>query len=158
MLGTDFVQHLFLFVALLCSGLGAGSAYTTFFWFKPGAEDTAAWFGELQYAVPRIGIPLFVLQPLAFLATVVSAALAWRNQPSSCFLGIGALALLVAALVTRLGHIPINQRVRAWRLTELPPDAAAVQQRWWTLHVARTVLLLVGMGEIVLGAMTRHGP
>ena len=145
-----------LFLALLSSGLGAGSAYTTFFWFKPGAEGTAAWFAELQYAVPRIGVPLFVLQPLAFLGTLVSAVLARNDRPSSWFLGLAALALVVAALITRLGHIPINERVRTWRAAELPPEAAAVQQRWWTLHVARTVLLLLGLSGIILGAMTRH--
>jgi hypothetical protein len=151
------LQPIFLFVALVCSGLGAGSAYTTFFWFKPGVEGTAAWFAELQYAVPRIGVPLFVLQPLALLATLVSAGLAWTDRPSSCFLGLAALAILLAALVTRFGHIPINVRVRAWRVTELPPEAPALQRRWWTLHVVRTVLLLIGFGGIVLGALTRHG-
>ncbi len=156
MLGPDVLRPFFLFLALLCSGLGAGSAYTTFFWFKPGAEGTTAWFAELQYAVPRIGVPLFVLQPLAFLGTLVSTVLAWDDPPGSYFLGLATLSLLGTALVTRFGHIPINQRVKEWKPTELPPDAAAVQQRWWRLHIARTALLLIGLIGIILGATTRH--
>jgi uncharacterized membrane protein len=150
----EWIRPSFLCLALVCSGLGAGTAYTTYFWFKPGKEGVAAWFAELQYAVPRIGVPLFVLQPLAFLGTVVSTILAWNDRPSSWFLAVATLCLLVTALVTRVGHIPINQRVQTWKPSELPPDAAAVRQRWWRLHVARTVLLLIGVTSIVLGAMT----
>jgi hypothetical protein len=143
--------------ALLCSGLGAGSGYTTFFWFRPGSETPATWFAELRYAVPRIGIPLFVIQPLGFLATLASAVLAWSDRPSACFFALAAFALLVTALVTRFGHIPINQQVAKWRADELPPDAVAIQQRWWRLHVVRAVLLLIGLGAIIAGALTRRG-
>ena len=65
----------------------------------------------------------------------------WAATPTgSWFLGLGALALSTAALVTRIGPIPINQRIQTWSANELPPDAVAVQQRWWTLHIARSIL------------------
>jgi hypothetical protein len=156
MLGPEWIRPTFLFLALVCSGLGAGTAYTTFFWFKPGAEGVAAWVAELQYAVPRIGIPLFVLQPLAFLGTLVSTVLARDDRPTSFLLGVATAALLATALLTRIGHIPINQRVKTWNPAELPPNAAAVQRRWWRLHVARTVLLMIALTGIVLGALLRH--
>jgi uncharacterized membrane protein len=144
-----------LFVALVCAGIGAGSAYTTYFLFDPAHATPASWVVALQNAIPRIGVPLFVVQPIAGLATIASAVLARRDRPSFWFLVAAALCLVFAALVTRVVHIPINEQMPGWTPDALPADFAALQARWWTFHVVRSAALLGGLCALVGGALTR---
>ena len=99
---------------------------------------------HLQHAVPRIGIPLFAVQPVAFLATVASAALGRRDRPSFWFLATASTALLGAGLVTRFGNVPINFQIEGWAPDALPANFLEVQERWWTFHVVRCAGLVIG--------------
>src|SRR5258706_8625798 len=108
------VRSILLFVALLCAGIGAGGGYTTFFELNPADVTPEHWVLELQHAIKHIGVPLFVVQPIAFVATVASAVLARRGRPSFWFLATASVALLAAALVTGIVHIPINQQLLTW--------------------------------------------
>ena len=96
------------------AAIATGGAYTTYFDFDPAGTTPAFWVAHLQHAVPRIGIPLFVVQPLALLATIASALLGRRDRPSFWYFVAASLALLVAGLVTRLGNVPINFEVQEY--------------------------------------------
>ncbi len=145
-----------LFVALLSAGIGAGSAYATYFDLDQADSTPAFWVAHLQHAVRHIGIPLFVVQPVAALASFASAALSRRDRPSFWFLIAGGVSLVVAALVTRLGNLPINFEFETWDADALPANVAEVQQRWWSFHVVRCVLLVVAMSALILGTLTRR--
>ncbi len=145
-----------LFIALVCTGIGAGSAYTTYFLFDPANATSAFWVSELQHAIPLIGVPLFIVQPIAGLTTIASAVLARRDRPSFWFLVVAALCIVAGALVTRIVHIPINVQMPDWQPDALPSDFAALQARWWTFHVVRSALLLSGLCALIGGALTRR--
>ena len=145
-----------LFVAMLCAGIGAGSGYTTFFAFNPAGESAASWLAHLQRGVPRIGIALFVVQPLAFLSMLALAVLMRGDRPSFWFVCAACAAMLAGALVTRVVHIPINQRLQTWSASELPGTLEALRQRWWTWHVVRVAALLTSFAALILAALTRR--
>jgi hypothetical protein len=146
-----------LFIALLCAGIGTGGAYTTYFELDPRNVAPAFWVTQLQHAIKHIGVPLFVVQPLAALTTIASAVLALNDRPCLWFLVVAGAAMLVAALVTRFGNIPINHQLVTFRPDALPPEIASLQARWWTFHVARFVALVVGFSALVVGALMRRG-
>jgi hypothetical protein len=146
-----------LFVASLCAGIGAGSAYVFFFDFNPADDSLPSWVGRIQHAIRFAGIALFVVQPVAFLATLGSLLVAWNDRPSAWFLGSAAACFVLAALITRLGNIPINVQMKTWKTDALPDNAAAMVGRWWRFHVARFAALVAGLSALLLGVLAR-GP
>ncbi len=149
------IRPILLFIALLCAGIGTGGAYTTFFDFNPEDTKPAFWVAHLQHAVPRIGIPLFVVQPVALLATIASAVLARKDRRSFWFFVAAGIAFLVAGVVTRFGNVPINFQIATWATEALPANFLEVQQRWWTFHVVRCACLAVGLVSLILAVLTR---
>jgi hypothetical protein len=145
-----------LFVALLCGGIGAGTAYAFFFDFNPADDSLASWVGRLQHAIRFAGKALFVVQPLAFLATLGSLILAWNDRPTVWFFDVAAACFVLAAFVTRLGNIPINAQLKTWSVAALPPNAGALVERWWRFHVARFLALLAGSSALIFGALVRN--
>jgi hypothetical protein len=149
-------QSVLLALACLSGGLSAGSAYTTFFELAPAGATTARWVQHMQYVVRRIGVPLFVLQPIAGLSTIASAALARDDGPSFGLLAAASVGYVTAGLITRAVHIPINRQLVTWNVDALPPNAADMQRRWWRFHVVRAAALVLGFGALVLGCMARR--
>jgi hypothetical protein len=149
------MQTAILFVALSCSALGAGGAYTTFFSLSPAGVTAAAWLREMKHAIPRIGVPLFVVQPLAALTTVASAILARQQLPAFWFFVVAFASIALAGIITRTVHIPIDVRLKALNEDALPERFDEVQRRWWRFHVVRTAALLLGLVMLILGTLTR---
>jgi uncharacterized membrane protein len=57
---------------------------------------------------------------------------------------------LIAAVVTRLGNVPINQLVRKW-LTEPPPvDYMRVLHRWTVFNDIRSAAAVLGFALILI--------
>ena len=144
-----------LAAALLCAGIGTGSAYTFFFDFNPSDSTTAFWVVRIQHAIRHAGVALFVVQPAAFVATVGAAALSWRDRPSAWFLVAAALALVAAAAVTRFGNVPLNWQMETWNADALPANAAALVREWWTFHVVRSAVLVIGLLSLIVAALLR---
>jgi hypothetical protein len=145
----------FLVIALCCSALGAGGAYTTLFSLSPAGQTKEAWVKQMQHAIPRIGVPLFVVQPIAALSTVASAVLTRGESPAFWFFGSATAFFAAAAIITRLVHIPINVRLTAMGSDPLSDSFASVQRRWWRFHVVRSAALFLGLLALVFGALTR---
>ncbi|MDA5285579.1 DUF1772 domain-containing protein [Streptomyces sp. NPDC054904] len=64
----------------------------------------------------------------------------------------GAAGLLTVAsfLITRLGNVPINGRIKQWALTSAPADHAEVLGRWELFNTMRTVTAVMAFGLLIL--------
>ncbi|WP_405667975.1 anthrone oxygenase family protein [Streptomyces sp. NBC_01166] len=68
-------------------------------------------------------------------------ALAAMTRGVSRRLAGGAGILVVASLlITRLGNVPINGRIKQWAATSAPTDHAEILTRWELFNYARTAL------------------
>ena len=93
--------------------------------------------------------------PFWYGATLLALlALAWRtrsDEPGKSLFGVSA-ALMVAVLIfTLVGPVPINNRVSAWNLNDLPPNWKAERARWDGLHAIRVALLFASFLALLLG-------
>jgi hypothetical protein len=55
---------------------------------------------------------------------------------------------------TRIGNVPINERVLEIDPEQDQEEFAELRKRWDRLHTLRVVLNLVGLGFLISGALT----
>ncbi|MFJ3101373.1 anthrone oxygenase family protein [Streptomyces sp. NPDC086835] len=67
-------------------------------------------------------------------------------------LGAGLLAV-VSFLVTRLGNVPINGRIKQWAATSAPADHAEILARWEVFNYARTGAAFAAFGLLIVLSM-----
>lgn len=112
-------------------------------------------YTQLQQ-VALIGLPILasVLLFPAVVATGVQVLLGARSRGTAFWLTVGALALLLAALVTTLVvNVPINLAEGGWNIQSPPEDWASVRDRWQLGHLVRTCAALIAFGALVIAVV-----
>ncbi|MFF9571939.1 anthrone oxygenase family protein [Streptomyces sp. NPDC014685] len=69
--------------------------------------------------------------------------------------GGAALLALSSFLITRLGNVPINGRIKKWAVTSAPPDHADVLARWELFNHARTFAAFAAFTLLILLTLRR---
>ncbi|MEJ2854101.1 MULTISPECIES: DUF1772 domain-containing protein [unclassified Saccharothrix] len=141
-------------LALLSTGLLAGA-------FGYGAVNVATTFNVVPLdvrltfhsALMQMNGP--VMQTTMALAALSSLTLAVLTRGTRRRLAGTAGALAVASfLITRLGNVPINGRIKVWAVSTPPADYAAQLQRWEMFNVARTVTAFIAFLLIIIATRT----
>ncbi|MEU2174241.1 DUF1772 domain-containing protein [Nocardia sp. NPDC019219] len=135
--------------ALLPAGLLAGAfgygAVNVLYAFRRVPLDVRFTFHTALMSVN--GVVMQSLMGLTILSTLV---LAIRSTGRSRMLAATASGLAVAAfLITRLGNVPINQKIKVWAISGPPSDYAEILGRWEAFHFARTACALVAFLLVV---------
>ncbi|WP_159842785.1 DUF1772 domain-containing protein [Nocardia sp. CY41] len=135
--------------ALLPAGLLAGAfgygAVNVVYAFRRVPLDVRFTFHTALMSVN--GVVMQSLMGLTILSTLV---LAIRSTGRLRVLAATASALAVAAfLITRLGNVPINQKIKVWAISGPPADYADILGRWEAFHFARTACALVAFLLVV---------
>jgi len=108
-----------------------------------------AMIGNLAPVMPFLVIP-------AALSQLVLLILLRGNGSSAFWPSLAAFVLfLIAAAVTLLVEVPIDNQIRTWTPTALPADWTHVRDRWEAFHVLRTFAAVGGL--IALTAATVFG-
>lgn len=73
------------------------------------------------------------------------------------FFGLQGDALLTLAsfLITRLGNVPINGRIKEWALTSAPADHAEILRRWELFNNLRTLTAFTAFGLLIVLSLGR---
>jgi uncharacterized membrane protein len=97
-----------------------------------------------------------ILMPAAMLSMVPVLFLSYPTQPATFYLTLAGLVMYVVALVITLAvEVPIDNRIRAWTISALPPDWHQLRDRWASFHVVRTWASIVGLALLVAAAVFR---
>jgi uncharacterized membrane protein len=76
------------------------------------------------------------------LAHLIVLWITWRWPAAhSVWLLIASLLWITIIVFSILGPVPINDRVKGWDLTKLPPDWEDQRLRWDRLNAIRVVVL-----------------
>ncbi len=120
-------------------------------------HPTLSRLSDEQHAASAQGIARIYgkYAPFWYAATLLTLiALAWRthsNEPGNLLFDSSAALMVVALIFTLVGPVPINNRISAWNLNELPPDWKKERSRWDVLHAIRVVILFFSLVTLVLG-------
>ncbi|MEV4493460.1 anthrone oxygenase family protein [Micromonospora coxensis] len=127
-----------LFTGLLAGAFGYG-AVNVVQTFKAVPLDVRLTF---HTALMRMNGPVIQsTMALAFLSSLVLAVLA--RGAARRVAASASVLVAVSFLVTRLGNVPINGRIKVWAVSGAPPDHAAILRRWELFNDIRTVAALV---------------
>ncbi|MEV4483377.1 DUF1772 domain-containing protein [Micromonospora coxensis] len=127
-----------LFTGLLAGAFGYG-AVNVVQTFKAVPLDVRLTF---HTALMRMNGPVIQsTMALAFLSSLVLAVLA--RGAAHRVAASASVLVAVSFLVTRLGNVPINGRIKVWAVSGAPPDHAAILRRWELFNDIRTVAALV---------------
>ncbi|WP_327358338.1 DUF1772 domain-containing protein [Streptomyces sp. NBC_01304] len=70
---------------------------------------------------------------------------------------VAGLLTVASFLITRLGNVPINGRIKEWAATSAPADHAEILARWEAFNYARTATAFAAFALLILLAL-RRGP
>lgn len=133
-----------LFPGLLAGAFGYG-AVNVLYAFREVPLDVRFTF---HTALMRVNGPVMqILMGLTVLSTLVLAA---RSTSRARRLSAAASALAVTSfLVTRLGNVPINQKIKVWAVSGPPSDYATILHRWELFHFTRTGCALIAFVLVI---------
>jgi uncharacterized membrane protein len=79
----------------------------------------------------------------------------FRQQRTAAFnLALASLFLMVGALVVTLAvNVPIDDQIRQWTPSTLPPDWTDARDRWEFFHTIRTFASIGALGLAVASAL-----
>ena len=65
------------------------------------------------------------------------------------FISVATLLWLTIIIFSLVGPVPINDRVKAWDLRNLPPDWREQRRRWDQLNAIRVVMIAAAFVALV---------
>lgn len=137
-------------VALLATGALAGA-------FGYGAANLVPTFDavplemRLDFHTQLMQMNGITMQGAMALSFAGATALAVMTRGTARLLAGGAALLTLASfLITRLGNVPINGRIKEWAATGAPADHALILDRWEMFNYARTATAFVAFALLIL--------
>lgn len=118
-------------------------------------QFSSAVYAQLQQ-VALVGLPLLasVLLFPALITTVALVVMEFKTKDRGFWLVAGALALLLAALITTLVvNVPINVAEGGWNVMNPPADWADIRDRWQLGHAVRTFAAVAAFGALSVAAV-----
>lgn len=143
-------------IALLSTGALAGA-------FGYGAANLVPTFNvvpletRLSFHTELMAMNSITMQTAMGLSTLSATALAVMTRGTERRLAGGAALLaLTSFLITRLGNVPINGRIKEWAVTSAPPDHAEILARWEAFNHARTGAAFAAFVLLIVLALRQH--
>ncbi|MEV8531757.1 anthrone oxygenase family protein [Streptomyces sp. NPDC051211] len=143
-------------LALLSTGALAGA-------FGYGAANLVPTFDavplemRLSFHARLMEMNGITMQGAMALSALSAATLAVMTRGTARRLAGGAgLLALASFLITRLGNVPINGRIKQWAATSAPPDHAEILARWEAFNYARTAAAFAAFALLIALSLSRR--
>ena len=144
-------------VNLILAGMLAGNEFGTWAAVHPALEDLNP--PERIRAEQEVTRRFAAIMPVWMGSTVVSCILALLfSRGSAGFRStlLGAVCFFGMLASTRIGNVPINDRVLQMDPERDQEEFAKLRERWDRLHTLRVALNLAGLGFLVAGALSEN--
>lgn len=142
--------------ALLSTGALAGA-------FGYGAANLVPTFNavplemRLSFHAELMEMNGVTMQGAMGMSVLSSLTLALMTRGTTRRLAGGAALLALASfLITRLGNVPINGRIKEWAASSAPPDHAEILARWEAFNYARTAAAFAAFALLILLTLRRR--
>jgi hypothetical protein len=145
------------FLNVIMVALVAGSIFGIWVGFNPKNLSVTAYIENQQNAIRSLNTLIPILGLISIILTLISAFLQINEKVVFVLLLGGALFLIISGIVTRLGNQPINSIVMLWDKNYPPANWMDLRDRWWYLHIIRTLSALVALCLIVWANVLKFG-
>lgn len=142
-------------VNVILAGLVAGIIFGVWIGFNPQHLSAPTYVEQQQNAIKALNTLMPLLGLMTIIITVTSAFLQRHDKSIFIVLLMAAAFLIVSGLVTRFGNQPINSIVMTWSKDNVPDNWTELRDKWWALHIARTVVTLIAFCLIVWASIRK---
>ena len=145
------------FTNVILVALLAGVSLGIWIGFNPKDLPYDTFVGQQQNMLGSLRQLMVALVVLATLVTMVSAFLQRQNKLSFILLLSASLFLIGCILITALGNKPIDDMVMTWTAQSAPDGWTGIRDKWWTLHILRTLTELIALCLVTGTAIKKTG-
>ncbi|MEZ4926947.1 MAG: DUF1772 domain-containing protein [Saprospiraceae bacterium] len=138
---TTFIRVVNIIVASLL----AGTSFGIWMGMNPANYSASTYLEQQQNLVRSLNTLMVSLVFLATIITLVSAFMQRKNRAVFITLLIAAVCFASCILISRFGNLPIQQEMLDWRSDSLPENWTALRDKWWSLHIMRTIAELLAL-------------
>jgi hypothetical protein len=97
--------------------------------------------------IHNVAIPMSIIMPAAILGMVILLWYYRKRRSSAFYYMLAALVLFILALLITVGiEVPIDNQIKTWTATTVPPNFETLRARWQLFHTLRTFLSLASTG------------
>lgn len=145
------------FVNIILAAILAGVSFGIWIGFNPMHLSSAAYVEQQQNMLHSLRSLMIALVVFATLVTLLSAYIQRNDSPIMISLLIAAAFFIVCILITRFGIKPIDDMVMGWNSSNLPANWTVMRDKWWSLHIMRTIAELFALCIVVWTSVSnRH--
>ena len=138
-------MRLIRFINIIITAILAGVSFGIWIGFNPMDLSSSTYIEQQQNMLHSLRILLVSLVFIATIVTIISAFLQKKNNSIFISLLIAAIFLIACILITRFGNKPIDDMVLNWTSGSLPSNWAELRDKWWSLHIMRTIAELIAL-------------
>ncbi len=139
------VLPLIRFFNIIFAALLAGASFGIWLGFNPSGYSAATYVEQQQNLVHSLNSLMIALVVAATLITLISAYLQRNNKTDFVTLLLAAGMFISCIVITRFGNVPIQTEMLQWTTNSLPENWTMLRDRWWSLHMMRTVVELIAL-------------
>ncbi|PHN01818.1 DUF1772 domain-containing protein [Flavilitoribacter nigricans] len=138
------------FINITLAALLAGTSFGIWVGFNPKNYTASTYLEQQQHLVQSLNTLMVSMVILVTLVSIVSAYQQRQNKPVFITLLFAAAFFASCIFISRFGNLPIQTEMLTWTLESLPENWMDLRDKWWNLHIIRTIAELVGLSLVVL--------
>jgi hypothetical protein len=136
LLGNEFSIGFFVHPSLTRAGHKA---------FLPAIQVFARFFGKIM--------PIWMAGTLLLHLLLLWLTQRWPAK-HTIYLGCASILWIIIILFSVVGPVPINNRVKAWDIDQLPKDWEIQRRRWDQLNAIRVLLIAMAFAALLAAFKT----
>jgi archaellum biogenesis protein FlaJ (TadC family) len=103
---------------------------------------------QQQQLIQSLNTLMVSLVIAATIVTIISAFLQRNNKTVFITLLIAAAFFASCIFISKFGNLPIQTEMLNWKTDSLPANWTSLRDKWWTLHIMRTVAELIALALV----------
>ncbi|WP_176956111.1 anthrone oxygenase family protein [Catalinimonas alkaloidigena] len=145
------------FLDIILAALLAGTSFGIWVGFNPAIFSASTYVEQQQNLVSSLNSLMIVLVIAATVITLLSAFLQLKNKPAFVALLLAAALFIACMVITRFGNVPVQTEILKWTVDTLPENWTDFRDKWWSFHIARTVVELVAL-VLITWTVVKNNP
>jgi Domain of unknown function (DUF1772) len=144
------------FFDILFAGLMAGALLIIWIGFNPQNLSAPTYVEQQQGLIKALNTLMPLVGLFTIILTVTAAFMQMQQQNIFVALLVAAGFLIITGLITKFGNQPINSIVLTWNKTDIPANWIKLRDKWWSLHILRTLAVCIAFLIIVWANMKKE--
>jgi hypothetical protein len=127
------------FLNIIIAALLAGVSFGIWIGFNPMDLSPSTYIEQQQNTLRALNELMVTLVFSATVITIISAFLQKNNKLVFIALLVAASFFIACIVISRFGNQPINKIIMSWTPGSLPGNLSEFRDKWWSLHIMRTI-------------------